>query len=433
MKRLKVNIIGAGLAGSEAAWQLARRGIEVDLFEMRPHKSTVAHQTACFGELVCSNSLRSNSLSNGVGLLKEEMRMLDSLIMEAADQTAIPAGSALAVDREDFAAYITDKISSHSLINVINQEVCELSDDVTIVASGPLSSDCLTDYLKHLTASEDLYFYDAIAPIVEKDSIDFSIAYYKSRYDKGSADYINCPLSKEEYLQFYTALIAAETAELHEFEKEIYFEACMPIEELGRRGFQTLLFGPLKPVGLETETVKPYAVVQLRRDNAVDTLYNLVGFQTHLTYSEQKRVFQLIPGLQRARFLRYGSMHRNTYLNSPKLLNNSYQLKSNLNIFFAGQITGVEGYVESAASGLLAGINCARYLKGEKALEVPNTCMIGALANYVADERNKNFQPMNANFGIMRLLKEVSKKERKEAYYPQSCLVIKEVFKDEIY
>ena len=427
-----IHVIGAGLAGCEAAWQLAEKGFQVALYEMRPNQMTPAHQTANFAELVCSNSLRSNSLRNGVGLLKEELRQLKSLIMQAADQTAIPAGSALAVDRDLFSAFITEAIQNHKNISVIHEEVTKIPEGVCIIASGPLTSTAFVEHLQAYTGDTNLYFYDAIAPIVRKDSIDFSIAYYKSRYDVGEDDYINCPMSEEQYQIFYDALIHAETVNLKDFEKEIFFEGCMPIEEMAKRGPQTLLFGPLKPVGLATEEGTPHAVVQLRRDNAIDTLYNLVGFQTHLSYGEQKRVFQLIPGLGNAEFVRYGNMHRNTYINSPQLLNKNYQMKAHPNLFFAGQITGVEGYVESCASGLLAAFNCARYLQGKELYNLPNTCMIGAMANYIAHANPVNFQPMNANFGIMRLRTEVKKSERRDAFYPQSMAILKEVFTDEL-
>ena len=426
-----VHVIGAGLAGSEAAWQLAEKGFQVYLYEMRPNQMTAAHQTEGFAELVCSNSLRSNSLRNGVGLLKEELRQLNSLVIRAADQTAIPAGSALAVDRGLFSDFITEAIKNHPNITIVSEEVTKMPEGVCIVASGPLTSSAFVEHLQAYTGDTNLYFYDAIAPIVRKDSIDFSVAYYKSRYDKGDDDYINCPMTEKQYQNFYEALVKADTVNLKDFEKEIFFEGCMPIEEMAKRGAQTLLFGPLKPVGLARGEIMPYAVVQLRRDNAIDTLYNLVGFQTHLTYGAQKRVFQLIPGLENAEFVRYGNMHRNTYINSPLLLNKNYQMKTHPNLFFAGQITGVEGYVESCASGLLAALNCARYLQGKELYDLSNTCMIGAMANYVAHANPVDFQPMNANFGIMRLRTEVKKNERRDAFYPQSMAVLKEVFADE--
>ncbi len=410
----RIKVVGAGLAGSEAAYQLARKGFEVDLYEMRPLKMTPAHKTGGFGELVCSNSLRSDSLNNAVGVLKEEMRRFGSLIMDAAEKTRIPAGSALAVDREGFSAYITETLKSMKNIRVIEEEVDEIPDGPTIIASGPLSSDKMCQALKQHFDSEFFYFYDAIAPIVEKDSIDFSVAYRKSRYGVGDDDYINCPMDREQFLAFYNELINAKCAELHDFEEERFFEGCMPIEEMARRGVKTMLFGPLKPVGLATDNIRPYAVVQLRQDNALDSLYNIVGFQTHLTYGEQKRVFSLIPGLEHAEFVRYGEMHRNTYLNSPTQLRPTYQDARRDDLFFAGQMTGVEGYVESAASGLLAGMNMVLLLKGKELFTLPATTVMGAMANYITHADPKNFNPMNANFGIMRLTKPCPKNERKQ-------------------
>jgi len=415
-----VHVIGAGLAGSEAAWQLAKRNIPVILHEMRPVKSTPAHTSEDFAELVCSNSLRSNSITNGVGLLKEEMRRLGSLIMEAADATSLPAGSALAVDRHAFSRYITEKVSNHPLITVIKEEVTELPDEPTIIASGPLTSDALASAIQSVIHNESLYFYDAAAPIIEKDSIDFNIAYSKSRYDEGDGDYVNCPMTKAEFDAFYDAVLRSEKVPLRQFEKEIYFEGCMPFEEMARRGPQTLLFGPMKPVGLEKDGVRPYAVVQLRQDDAAASLYNIVGFQTHLTWGEQKRILRMIPGLQNAEFARFGVMHRNTYLKSPVLLKQSYQFKDNPNWFFAGQMTGVEGYVESAASGLMAGINMAHWLIEGKTFELGATCMIGAMAQYIATANPASFQPMNANFGIMVLKEKTDKADRKEALVRQA-------------
>jgi methylenetetrahydrofolate--tRNA-(uracil-5-)-methyltransferase len=415
-----VHVIGAGLAGSEAAWQLAQRNIPVILHEMRPVKSTPAHTSEGFAELVCSNSLRSNSITNGVGLLKEEMRRLGSLIMEAADATSLPAGSALAVDRHAFSRYITDKVSNHPLITIIKEEVTELPDEPTIIASGPLTSDALASAIQAVIHNESLYFYDAAAPIIEKDSIDFSIAYSKSRYDEGDGDYVNCPMTKAEFDAFYDAVLRSEKVPLRQFEKEIYFEGCMPFEEMARRGPQTLLFGPMKPVGLEKDGVRPYAVVQLRQDDAAASLYNIVGFQTHLTWGEQKRILRMIPGLQNAEFARFGVMHRNTYLKSPVLLKQSYQFKDNPDWFFAGQMTGVEGYVESAASGLMAGINMAHWLVEGKTFELGATCMIGAMAQYIATANPASFQPMNANFGIMVLKEKMDKADRKEALVRQA-------------
>ncbi len=426
-----VHVIGAGLAGSEAAWQLAERGIHVILHEMRPVKSTPAHHTDGFAELVCSNSLRSNQLNNAVGVLKQELRLMHSIIMEAADATLIPAGRALAVDRNAFSNYITKKLTSHPLISIVREEVQEIPEGPCIIASGPLTSDTLADSIRSFLCTDALYFYDAAAPIVEKDSIDFTIAYLKSRYDEGDGDYINCPMSKEQFDAFYDAVLRSEKVKLKEFEKEIYFEGCMPFEEMARRGRQTLLFGPMKPVGLEREGERPYAVVQLRQDDAAATLYNIVGFQTHLTWAEQKRIFRMIPGLQHAEFARFGVMHRNTYINAPTILYPTYQTKTNPDLFFAGQMTGVEGYVESCASGCLAGINMAHYLKENKTLSLDNTCMIGAMAAYIANANPNSFQPMNANFGIMVLKEASNKNDRKEALMKQALARIEKFVRDE--
>jgi methylenetetrahydrofolate--tRNA-(uracil-5-)-methyltransferase len=402
MKDPKVTIIGAGLAGSEAAWQLIKRGFAVRLIEMRPKVSTEAHQTDHFAELVCSNSLRSNQLSNAVGLLKEEMRRLESLIMHAADSTAVPAGSALAVDRVGFSSLITQTLKNHPLLEFVCEEVTDIPSGNVIIATGPLTSKTLSAKIIEFTGESTFYFYDAAAPIIEKDSIDFSIAYFKSRYDKGDADYINCPMDKEQFENFYNELIRAQVVPLKEFEKEIYFDGCMPFEEMAKRGVKTLTFGPMKPVGLwQDEKPRPYAVVQLRRDDAADTLYNIVGFQTHLTWGEQKRIIRMIPGLQNAEIVRFGVMHRNSYLNSPVVLKGTYQSHLRDDLFFAGQMTGVEGYVESAASGLVAGINMARYLSQQPCIEFPAYTMIGAMAQYITHASPKYFQPMNANFGII--------------------------------
>ncbi|MBP3398471.1 MAG: methylenetetrahydrofolate--tRNA-(uracil(54)-C(5))-methyltransferase (FADH(2)-oxidizing) TrmFO, partial [Erysipelotrichaceae bacterium] len=380
---IKVTVIGAGLAGSEAAWQLAERGISVRLIEMRPKVMSPAHKTGNFAELVCSNSLRSNALTNAVGVLKEELRRMNSLIMKMADKNAVPAGSALAVDREGFAKDITEAILNHPLIEVIEEEVTEIPEGPVIVASGPLTSDALSQSIKELLQEGTFHFYDAAAPIIEKDSIDFSKAYFKSRYDKGDADYINCPMNKEEFEMFYHELIHAETVPLKDFEKEIYFEGCMPFEEMARRGEKTLLFGPMKPVGLGKEGEKrPYAVVQLRQDDAAASLYNIVGFQTHLKWPEQKRIISLIPGLENANIVRYGVMHRNSYLNSPKVLKQSYQSKIREDLFFAGQMTGVEGYIESCASGLAAAVNMARLVSGKELIAFPQETIIGSMAYY---------------------------------------------------
>ena len=402
MTNRKVTVIGAGLAGSEAAWQIANQGVEVTLYEMRPVRKTPAHITDKFAELVCSNSFRANSLTNAVGIIKEEMRRLNSLIMRAADKHAVPAGGALAVDRDGFSSEVTNALHSHPLIEIRKEEVTALPEGITVVATGPLTSPSLSEELKRITGEEYLYFYDAAAPIVEKDSIDMDKVYLASRYDKGEAAYLNCPMTEEEFDRFYEALISAETAPLKEFEKEIYFEGCMPIEVMAKRGRQTMLFGPMKPVGLaDPRTGKiPFAVVQLRQDNAAGTLYNIVGFQTHLKWGEQKRVFSLIPGLENAEFVRYGVMHRNTFISSPKLLKPTYQFKGREDLFFAGQMTGVEGYVESAASGLVAGINAGRLARGEQPVVVPRETAMGSMAHYITTTDPDHFQPMNANFGL---------------------------------
>lgn len=399
----RVTVIGAGLAGSEAAWQLASRGVPVTLYEMRPVVKTPAHHTDKFAELVCSNSLRANGLTNAVGVLKEEMRMLNSLVLGAADRNAVPAGGALAVDRDGFSGEITRTLHEHPLVEVVNEEIQEIpKDGIVIIATGPLTSPALSEQIRKLTGEEYFYFYDAAAPIVEKDSIDMSKVYLASRYDKGEAAYLNCPMTEEEFDAFYDALITAEVAQLKEFEKEVYFEGCMPIEIMMRRGKQTALFGPMKPVGLvNPHTGKlPHAVVQLRQDNAAGTLYNLVGFQTHLKWGEQKRVFSMIPGLENAEFVRYGVMHRNTFINSPKLLEPTYQLKERGTLFFAGQMTGVEGYVESAASGLIAGINAALAYTGKEGIVFPEDTTLGSMARYITTADFQHFQPMNANFGL---------------------------------
>ena len=403
MNNNKVTVIGAGLAGSEAAWQIASRGVPVVLYEMRPVVKTPAHHTDKFAELVCSNSLRANGLTNAVGVLKEEMRLLNSLVLGAADRNAVPAGGALAVDRDGFSGEITRTLREHPLIEVVNEEIREIPQEgIVVIATGPLTSPALSEQIKRLTGEDYFYFYDAAAPIVEKDSIDMSKVYLASRYDKGEAAYLNCPMTEEEFDAFYEALISAEVAQLKEFEKEVYFEGCMPIEVMMRRGKQTALFGPMKPVGLvnpHTGTL-PYAVVQLRQDNAAGTLYNLVGFQTHLKWGEQKRVFSMIPGLENAEFVRYGVMHRNTFINSPKLLDPTYQLKARPTLFFAGQMTGVEGYVESAASGLIAGINAARAASGAEGIVFPADTTLGSMARYITTADFEHFQPMNANFGL---------------------------------
>ncbi len=416
----RVTVIGAGLAGSEAAWQIASRGVPVTLYEMRPKVKTPAHHTSYFAELVCSNSLRANGFTGAVGVLKEEMRRLDSLVIGKADASAVPAGGALAVDRDLFSGGITQALKEHPLVDVREEEVTEIPEDgITIIATGPLTSPALSEQIKSFMGEEYFYFYDAAAPIIEKDSIDMDKVYLASRYDKGEAAYLNCPMTEEEFDRFYEALIAAETAELKEFEKEIYFEGCMPIEVMMQRGRQTALFGPMKPVGLpDPRTGKnPFAVVQLRQDNAAGTLYNLVGFQTHLKWGEQKRVFQMIPGLENVDIVRYGVMHRNTFINSPKLLEPTYQCKNKSNLFFAGQMTGVEGYVESAASGLIAGINAAHLALGREPIVFPEATTLGGMARYITTADPNHFQPMNANFGLLPKPEQKirNKKEKNEA------------------
>lgn len=434
---IKVNVIGAGLAGSEAAYQLAKRGYEVNLYEMRPKKMTPAHKTGGFAELICSNSLRGASLENAVGVLKEEMRMQGSLIMEAADATKVEAGGALAVDRELFSEYITEKIKSFKNINIIYDEVTFIPDGPTIIATGPLTSDKFHQTILEYIGYDYMYFYDAIAPIVTASSIDMNKVFLASRYNKGEAAYLNCPMNKEEFDKFYDYLINAECVIPHEFEMKV-FEGCMPIEDMAKRGKQTLLFGPMKPVGLDDPKTGrwPYAVVQLRQDNKIKTLYNLVGFQTHLKFKAQKELLSLIPGLENAEIVRYGVMHRNTYINSSKLLNNGYQLKKNKNIFFAGQMTGVEGYVESASSGLIAGINMARMLEGKSNLPLDSTTATGALVNYISTSYGENgtehFDPMNVNFGIFAPLENsVGKKMRKQAYANRAIENMKKILENE--
>lgn len=413
-----VNVIGAGLAGSEAAFQLAERGIAVNLYEMRPVKQTPAHHTDKFAELVCSNSLRGNALTNAVGVLKEEMRRFDSLIIAAADNARVPAGGALAVDRHDFSDYVTDTIKNHPNITVKNEEITDIPDGPTIIATGPLTTEPLAEKIFALTGEDQLYFYDAAAPIIEKDSIDMDKVYLKSRYNKGEAAYLNCPMTEEEFNRFYEAAMAAEVAPGKDFEKEKYFEGCMPFEVMASRGPKTLLFGPMKPVGLEDPKTgkRPYAVVQLRQDDAAGTLYNIVGFQTRLKWGAQKEVIQLIPGLENVEIVRYGVMHRNTFINSPEVLSETYEFKNKPNLFFAGQMTGVEGYVESAASGMIAGINLAHRLLDKEDAIFPRETMLGSMAYYISHaNNNKNFQPMNANFGLVPALDERIK-DKKERY-----------------
>ena len=426
----KVVVIGAGLAGCEAAWQIAKRGHKVALVEMKPKKMTPAHSASTFCELVCSNSLKSEALNNASGLLKEEMRLLDSLVIKTADNYRVPAGSALAVDRDKFSSAVTEVIKNHPNIEVIEEEMDHIPDGPVIIASGPLTSSALMEPIKKYVDDKDCYFYDAEAPLVTTDSIDFTKAYRKSRYDKGDADYINCPMTEEEFNAFYDALITAETVELKEFEKEIYFEGCMPFEVMAKRGKQTLLFGPMKPVGLEKDGKRPFAVVQLRQDNLEGTIYNIVGFQTNLTKKKKKKILHMIPGLENCEIVRYGVMHRNTYINSPNCLKETFQTKKRDDLFFAGQISGVEGYVESAASGLIAGINMARLLEGKELIVFGNKTVIGALPNYIVNANADNFQPMNANFGIVHLEDNVKKKDRKEAYAKQSLKIIEDMIKE---
>lgn len=434
----KVIIVGAGMAGSEAAWQVAQRGIKVDLYEMRPEKSTPAHKTEKFAELVCSNSLRGAGLENAVGLLKEEMRQLNSIIMESADINRVPAGGALAVDREGFSQYITDKVKNHPNVTVINKEIETIpqeDDAITIIASGPLTSEVLAKSIGELTGQDYFYFYDAAAPLISKESIDMSKAYRASRYGKGTADYINCPMDKEEYEKFWQELTTAELAPIKEFEKAKFFEGCMPVEEMARRGIDTLLYGPLKPVGLEDPKTgkRPYAVVQLRQDNAADSLYNIVGFQTHLKWPEQKRVFGLIPGLENAEFVRYGVMHRNTFINSPELLRPTLQYKDRDDLLFAGQMTGVEGYIESAASGLVAGVNAAYLAKEENPVIFPEQTAHGSMCKYITSAIAKHFQPMNANFGLMPPLEErIRDKKLKKQKIAQRALEFLAKFKEDV-
>lgn len=434
-----INVLGAGLAGCEAAWQAARLGVKVKLFEMKPKKLTPAHKSEGFAELVCSNSLRSDSVTNAVGLLKEEMRHLSSLILEAADATRVPAGSALAVDRVKFSDYITEKIRSNPNIEVIEEEVTSLPEgEITVIATGPLTSDPMAEYIRNELGCAGLHFFDAAAPIVDAESINTEVAFFASRYDKGDADYLNCPMTREQYDAFYDALVSAREAELHDFDKVSQkdlkvFEGCMPVEVMAKRGRDTLRFGPLKPVGLHDprhpEVKEYYAVVQLRREDECGSMYNLVGFQTHLAFPEQKRVFSMIPGLENAEFLRYGVMHRNTYLNSPGLLDPDYSFKNRPGVFFAGQMTGVEGYIESAGSGLVAGLNAARLALGLDRVIFPEETMIGAMAAYVSRGGTGSFTPMNANFGIIAPLPERvkgGKVARYTVYAERALRVIKD-------
>lgn len=433
----KITVLGAGLAGSECAWQLAKRGLPVRLVEMKPAKMTPAHSSPYFAELVCSNSLRSDELTNAVGLLKEEMRRMGSLIMESADKNRVAAGGALAVDREGFAKYITERLSACENIELVRAEATEIPEGETIIATGPLSSDAIAERIAALCPESDLHFYDAVAPIVTLESVDMDSAFFASRYDKGTADYVNCPMEKEEYLAFVNELVSAKEAEVHGFDDAGVFEGCMPVEVMARRGVDTLRYGPLKPVGLKDPRTgrESYAVVQLRRDNADGTLYNLVGFQTHLTWGEQRRVFSMIPALKNAEFVRYGVMHRNTYLNSPKLLDRYYRLRGRENLSFAGQMTGVEGYVESAASGMLVGIETAARVLGLPAVDFPQETAIGALGLYISGGSVGDFQPMNINFGIISPLGyRVKGKRNKNAEISKRSLgIIDELLKKEIF
>ena len=433
MSMERVTVLGAGLAGSECAWQLAKRGIPVRLVEMKPTKMTPAHSSAYFAELVCSNSLRSDELTNAVGLLKEEMRRLGSLILESADENRVAAGGALAVDRVGFSRYITEKLRACEKVEIVEAEADAIPEGEVVIATGPLSSDAIAERIAALCPESDLHFYDAVAPIVTLESVDMDSAFFASRYDKGTADYVNCPMDKEEYLAFVTELVSAKEAEVHGFDDGGVFEGCMPVEVMARRGVDTLRYGPLKPVGLrDPRTGKEnYAVVQLRRDNADGTLYNLVGFQTHLTWGEQKRVFSMIPALRNAEFVRYGVMHRNTYLNSPQLLDRYYRLRSDPRISFAGQMTGVEGYVESAASGMLVGIETAARVLGLPAVDFPQETAIGALGLYISGGSVGDFQPMNINFGIISPLGyRVKGKRNKNAEISRRSLEILEKLRE---
>lgn len=427
-----INVIGAGLAGCEAAWQIAKRGIKVKLYEMKPQMYSPAHHLETYAELVCSNSLRSDQLENAVGLLKEEMRLLDSIIMKCADATRVPAGGALAVDRSRFSQMVTDLIRENENIEIINEEVKELpTDGITVVASGPLTSEDLSKSIMSLIGGEYLHFFDAAAPIVSFDTINMDKAYKAARYDRGTADYINCPMNREEYDRFWNELVNAELAPVKDFEKEVVFEGCMPVETMAKRGVDTLRFGPLKPVGLVDPKTgsEAYAVAQLRQDNTEGTLYNIVGFQTRLKWPEQKRVFGLIPGLENAEFVRYGVMHRNTFINSPKVLEASYRMRKYPNLYFAGQITGVEGYVESASSGLIAGINASMSILGKNDVLFPRSTAIGALSNYISDQNVGDFQPMNINFGLMEGLSVRIRDKRKKNFEiaTRSLQIIKDI------
>ena len=432
-----VTVLGAGLAGSECAWQLAKRGIKVKLYEMKPQRMSPAHSSEYFAELVCSNSLRSDELTNAVGLLKAEMRKMGSLIMESADANKVAAGGALAVDRIAFSKYITEKLENHQNIEIIREEAREIPEGELVIATGPLSSDAIAQKISALCPETALHFYDAVAPIVSIDSVDMDSAYYASRYDKGTPDYVNCPMTRDQYLEFVTELVNAKEAPVHGFDDGGVFEGCMPVEVMARRGVDTLRYGPLKPVGLKDPRTgeEAYAVVQLRRDNSDGTIYNMVGFQTHLTWGEQKRVFTMIPALKNAEFLRYGVMHRNTYLNSPKLLNRYYGLRSDERISFAGQMTGVEGYVESAASGMLVGIEKAARVLGLPHVDFPQETAIGALSHYISEGSVGDFQPMNINFGIITPLgyKVKGKRNKNAEISKRSLEIIDELLNKEVF
>ncbi len=428
---MDVKVIGAGLAGCEAAYQLAQRGVNVELYEMKPTKMSPAHKSELYAELVCSNSLRSDTLLNAVGILKEEMRLYDSLIMQAAEHARVPAGKALAVDRDIFSKYITDVIDNHQNIVVKHQEVVDIDPNhYTIIATGPLTSDALSESIKAMFGEDYLYFYDAAAPIIDAESINYDIAYFKDRYDEENpGSYLNCPMTQEQFKAWYDELVKAEVVAFKDYEQEIYFAGCMPFEEMARKGEQTLLYGPMKPVGLWHNGNKPYAVVQLRQDNVAKTMYNIVGFQTHLKWNEQTRIIRMIPGLENAEIIRYGVMHRNTFINSPNLLNAAYQSPKYDKLFFAGQITGVEGYVESAASAIIASLNMVNYIEKSEVVFFPETSIIGSMAHYVSNCDAKNFQPMNANFGILPELGfKHKKKERKELYAKRALADIREFY-----
>ncbi|HPF42996.1 MAG TPA: methylenetetrahydrofolate--tRNA-(uracil(54)-C(5))-methyltransferase (FADH(2)-oxidizing) TrmFO [Bacillota bacterium] len=427
MGEKSITVIGAGLAGVEAALQIANRNVVVDLYEMKKIRKSPAHKSDDFAELVCSNSLRSDSLENAVGLMKAEMRLLKSEVIEAADKCRVPAGSALAVDRNMFSSYLTEKVRKNPLITIHEEEMKKIPEGIVIIATGPLTDGELASSITKITGQEALYFYDAVAPIIEFDTIDMNVAYYKNRYDKGDGMYINCPMDKDEYDAFYNALIDAKCAPIHDFEMKV-FEGCMPVEEMARRGYETLLYGPMKPVGLERDEKRPYAVVQLRQDDLAGTLYNIVGFQTHLLFSEQKKLIRMIPGLKDAKIVRYGVTHRNSYVKAPEVLLSTYQMKNNNNVFIAGQLSGVEGYVESIASGLVAGINAYRLFSRFEPLRFPLETAIGSQANYLEFASPSQFQPMNANFGLFPALDMKYKKRDKKGLLAKRSMETMEEF-----